>query len=517
MVENFNIFESNEFSFLHEISNTLSSSLNLQESLSSIFELFNSKFGFMKAILTILDPATNQLKIKVSYGLNPDDIETSNFQKWEVITSRVLNSGKPLIIPHLDHDTAYFGDSDSLSEESFICIPLILGNESFGTLSVDIPFSSDEQLQNIIKLLGIVSLMIAQELRLKKLLDVEKEALRHENIILKSELEEKYKITNMIGKSGAMIKVFDSIRQVADTNASVLIRGESGTGKELVAHAIHYLSNRSDKPFIRINCGAIPESLIESELFGHKKGAFTDAVETKMGKFEAANGGTIFLDEVGELTPSLQVKLLRVLQDKEITKIGDVNPVNVDVRLIAATNKDLEKALEDKSIREDFYYRLSVFPIHLPPLRERSSDILILAETFLEKYSKESNKKISKISSSVINILSVYHWPGNVRELQNCIERAVILCNEDTILLNHLPPSLQSIDVGVAYSMRTDGSLKQLVESYEKEIILELLKKSNGNISLAARKLDTTTRILNYKITLYQINAKALKKAIINS
>ena len=512
MTSAFNIFETNEFSFLHEISNTLSSSLNLQESLSSIFELFNSKFGFMKAILTILDPATKQLKIKVSYGLNPDDIETSNFQKWEAITYKVLDSETPLIIPHLDHDTAYFGDSESLSEESFICIPLILGNEHFGTLSVDIPFFSDEKLQNIIKLLGIVSLMIAQELRLKKLLDVEKEALRNENIILKSELEEKYKITNMIGRSASMIKVFDSIKQVADTNASVLIRGESGTGKELVAHAIHYLSSRSDKPFIRINCGAIPESLIESELFGHKKGAFTDAVETKMGKFEAANGGTIFLDEVGELTPSLQVKLLRVLQDKEITKIGDVTPVRVNVRLITATNKNLEKALEDNTIREDFYYRLSVFPIHLPPLKDRSSDVVILAETFLDKFSKESNKHINKISSGVINILNSYHWPGNVRELQNCIERAVILCNEDTILVNHLPPSLQNVEISTSAPASLSGSLKDVVETFEKSIIFDVLKKSRGNISLAARKLETTTRILNYKISQYNINAKEIKK-----
>ncbi len=506
------ISSSKEFTLLHKVSSVLSSSLNLQDSVSQIFELLNQEFGFAKAILTLTKQYGDELNIKVAYGISPKEIESKSFQKWKDITKKVLDSNEPVIIPQLDKDMMLFGEhrNSTMTEESFICFPLVLSNEKFGTISIDFPFSSEEDLYNTVKLVGVISLMIAQELRLKRLLDNEKELLRIENIQLKDELKEKYQIHNMIGKSGAIIDVYENIRQVASSNATVIIRGESGTGKELVSHAIHYLSARSSKPFIKVNCGALPPSLIESELFGYEKGAFTDAIDTKIGRFEAANGGTIFLDEVGELPPEMQVKLLRVLQEKEIIRVGGVHPIKVDVRVVTATNKNLEKELESGHIREDFYYRLNVFPIFLPSLKERKSDILLLAEHFLDKFSRENNKKISRLTSSAIDLLHSYNWPGNVRELENCIERAVILCNSDTIQPSHLPATLQRADIDIITN-ETHKSFKDMVESFEKKIITDTLNNVKGNVSKASDKLQTTPRILGYKINQYDIKIKDIK------
>jgi len=332
-------------------------------------------------------------------------------------------------------------------------------------------------------------------------LQADREALVQENIHLKVELKEKYSLHNMIGNSSAMHEVYENVVQVAGSNASVLIRGESGTGKELVASAIHFNSARASKPFIKINCGAIPEGLIESELFGYEKGAFTDAQSPKKGKFELADGGSIFLDEIAELSQPLQVKLLRVLQEREFERVGGVNVIKVNVRVITATNRDLEEEVAQRRFREDLYYRLNVFPIFLPPLRERKTDILLLSEFFLEKFCEENHKKIKRISSLAIDLLNSYHWPGNVRELENCMERAVLVCSGDTIQATHLPPTLQRVD---SIALATEGrslSLEELTHNFEREIIIDALKRTRGNKLKAAQVLQTTPRILGYKIT----------------
>jgi len=350
--------------------------------------------------------------------------------------------------------------------------------------------------------------MISQSLRLAQMVEQEKAQLVDENAHLKRELQQKYDFRNIIGTSKEMREVYEQVAQVAHTNTTVLIRGESGTGKELVAHAIHYNSPRAAKPFVKVNCAALPESLIEAELFGHEKGAFTGAIARKRGRFELAEGGTLFLDEIGDLSPAMQVKLLRVLQEREFERVGGTETIKVNVRLIAATNVDLESAVSDGRFRSDLYYRLNVFSIYLPPLRERKTDILLLADHFLEKYARQSGKRIKRISTPAIDMLMSYHWPGNVRELENAVERATLVCDGNVIHGFHMPPSLQTAE---GSGTVTKVGLDQAVGAFEKEMIQDALKTARGNRARAARMLDTTERILGYKVKKYEIDCNRFK------
>jgi len=293
------------------------------------------------------------------------------------------------------------------------------------------------------------------------------------------------------------------ISQVSKSNATVLIRGESGTGKELVANSIHYNSLREKNPFIKVNCAALPATLIESELFGHEKGAFTGAIKQKIGKFELAHKGTIFLDEIGSIGLDIQANLLRILQEKEFERVGGHRTLKTDVRIIAATNKNLERAVEEETFRGDLYYRLNVFPIYMPPLRARKTDILLLADYFLEKYAAENHKDIKRFSTPAIDMLMEYHWPGNVRELENCIERAVLLCEEGVIHSYHLPPTLQT---GKESDTVPSLSLEDAVASLEKEMIIDALKNTGGNVTMATQILQTTVRKFAYKAQKYGVD-----------
>jgi Nif-specific regulatory protein len=302
---------------------------------------------------------------------------------------------------------------------------------------------------------------------------------------------------------------YDQVSQVARSNATVLLRGESGTGKEMIANALHYNSLRSKRPFVKINCAALPDTLIESELFGHEKGAFTGAERAKKGRFELADGGTLFLDEIGDLPVQTQIKLLRVLQEREFERLGGAQPIRTNIRLITATNKNLEDAISKGEFREDLYYRLNVFTIFLPPLRERKSDILLLAEHFLEKYEKEYGKRIRRISTPAIDMLMSYHFPGNVRELENAIERAVLVCDSNVIHGHHLPPTLQTAEVSGTV---TNLTLASAVAAFERDLIQDTLKSTGGNVAGAARALDSTERILGYKIKKYGIDPRRFRR-----
>lgn len=333
--------------------------------------------------------------------------------------------------------------------------------------------------------------------------------LQVENVLLHKQLKTKYKFKNLIGDSDNMQQVFRFIEKIAPTNSTVLIRGESGTGKELVARAIHYNSDRRNEPMVPVNCGAIPEDLLESELFGYEKGAFTGALKTRIGRFELADGGTIFLDEIGDMSPALQVKILRVLQEHEFERVGAVKSIKVDIRVIAATHKDLEKAVTQGTFREDLYYRLNVIPITLPPLRERRSDIALLINHFLEKFNKGKRKSIDGVSPEVLTCFMRYHWPGNVRELENSIERLIILKGEGMIDLEDLPekllgsgitdllPSMDIPDSGISFNTA--------VSEFERELILRALNKTNWVKNRAAKLLQLKRTTLVEKMKKIQL------------
>jgi Nif-specific regulatory protein len=302
--------------------------------------------------------------------------------------------------------------------------------------------------------------------------------------------------------------VYDLIAQVSRSDTTVLIRGESGTGKELVAHAIHYNSHRAEKPFVKVNCGALPESIVESELFGHEKGAFTGAIATRKGRFEIAHGGSIFMDEIGDLSPTTQIKLLRVIQEKEFERVGGTATIKTNVRVITATNRPLEQLIREAKFREDLYYRLNVFPIHVPPLRERKTDIPLLADFFIERYSRLNHKAVRRISTPAIDMLMSYHWPGNVRELENCVERAVLLSADSVIHGHHLPPTLQTAEAsGTTHS----GTLESTLHAVERDLILDALKASRGNRAKAARALGISERIMGLRVEKLGIDAKRFR------
>ncbi len=313
----------------------------------------------------------------------------------------------------------------------------------------------------------------------------------------------------LIGRSKLMTGVDRLISQVAPGATTVLIRGESGTGKELVARTIHARSGRASGPFVAVNCAALPESVVESELFGHEKGAFTGAIQQRSGRFERAHGGTLFLDEIGDLPPAIQVKLLRVLQERQIERVGGSRPVSIDVRVVAATHQPLEGLIQAGSFREDLYYRLNVFPVHLPPLRDRGADILMLADFFVERFARVHNKEIRRISTPAIDALMGYHWPGNVRELENIMERAVLLSVDRVIHSHHLPPTLQTAE---ASDTQLQGTLQGMLDAYEREILLEALKSHRGNCASAARALGVTERVMGLRVRRYGIDWRRFRR-----
>ena len=328
--------------------------------------------------------------------------------------------------------------------------------------------------------------------------------LEEENIRLKRELQHKYRYNNIIGTSKAITKTYELIEKVADTDSTILVSGASGTGKELIARAIHYNSSRSDKPLVVINCGAIPEALLESELFGHERGAFTGAYKSRIGRFEMANGGTIFLDEVGEMSPALQVKVLRVLQEQKFERVGATKTIHVDIRIIAATNKNLTIAINKGKFREDLYYRLNVIPIKVPTLRQRTSDIPLLVDYFLKKFQRGKKEKIAGFLPEAMNAMLEYDWPGNVRELENVIKRITILCDNQVVTFNDLPEHIQRNSRStqqVEEDILEEGfTLDEAVKDYEKKLILEALEKTNWIKTKAAKILSINRTTLVEKI-----------------
>ncbi|HEV8397217.1 MAG TPA: sigma 54-interacting transcriptional regulator [Vicinamibacterales bacterium] len=499
-------------STLLEISQALSGTLNLKAGMQRVLGTLIRHHSVVRGMVTLL--RDGELHAEAVEGFE-DRARNTQIKLGEGITGKVVESGKPIVVPRVSKEPAFLNLAsrrpDHLKQElSFICVPIVLNRQPVGALGVDLRFKPERDYDSSVKFLGVVSSMIAQALNVQRMVEEERRRLLDENTHLRQELRERYDFSNIIGTSGPTRQMYEQVAQVAQTNTTVLIRGESGTGKELIAHAIHYNSLRAKKPFIKVSCAALPDTLIESELFGYEKGAFTGAAQRKKGRFEMAEGGTLFLDEIGDVNLGTQVKLLRVLQEREFERVGGTETVKVNVRLIAATNKDMEKAIAEGTFREDLYYRLNVFTIFVPPLRERKADLLLLADHFLDKFSREHNKVIKRISTPAIDMLTAYHWPGNVRELENALERAVLVCDGAVIHGHHLPPSLQTAD---SSGTVTRVSLKDAVAAYERDLILDALKTTRGNRAKAARLLDTTERILNYKVQGYGIDVRRFKSS----
>ncbi len=394
---------------------------------------------------------------------------------------------------------------------AFIAVPVLTAGQAMGVLAADRLFADSVALAEDVRLLQVLASLIGQTLRVRLEYEERHSSVVEENRRLQALLYDRFRPAGMVGNSDAMRAVFSEVTQVAASNATVLIRGESGTGKELVAAAIHAGSARAEKPLVRLNCAALPEGLVESELFGHERGAFTGATGMRKGRFETADGGTLFLDEVGDLTPLTQAKLLRVLQEKEFERVGGTETRRVDVRLIAATNRDLEAMVKDGSFRQDLYYRLSVFPLILPPLRRRQEDIMPLTSFFAEKYGRENNRPVPRIAPSATALLCAYAWPGNVRELENVIERAVLLCGSAGIIeASHLPPSLQG--AGDIQTAPGGGTLEAALESLERRLITEALEEAGGNMSKAAERLGITERIMGLRMKKYCLDFRAFRQ-----
>ncbi|MCF8110708.1 MAG: nif-specific transcriptional activator NifA [Desulfobacteraceae bacterium] len=499
-----------KISFLYEISRALNKHSDLKKALYTVLDILSANMNMSRGMITILNPLSDEISIEVAHGISRSAMQKGIYKLGEGVTGRVIQTGEAVTIPKISESPQFLDRTGTrgggrTQELSFICVPIKKEQQVIGALGVDLPYERDYPLQEDEKLLSVVAAMIATQVIHLERIRREKEKLKAENERLRLELEKKYRIKNIVGNSNKMREVYQMISQVARSNATVLIRGESGTGKELVANAIHYNSSRASHPFVKVNCAALPANLIESELFGHEKGAFTGAIHQKAGKFELAHKGTLFLDEIGSITPEVQAKLLRVLQEKELERVGGNKTIKVDVRIIAATNKNLEQSVAESLFRSDLYYRINVFPIYLPPLRERKTDILALADYFLEKYVRENSKEILRFSTPAIDMLMAYHWPGNVRELENCIERAVLLCEDKVIHGYHLPPTLQT---GEESGTLPSQTMEEAVEKLEREMIIDALKHTRGNMSQAAQTLGTTLRKISYKIGKYGITPK---------
>jgi Nif-specific regulatory protein len=496
---------------LLQMSQALSGTLDLRASLPEVFDTLTRHHEALGGLVVLGTKDARDLHVEASDGLSRPG-HPQPFLLGEGIVGKVAETGRHIVIPRLSLEPALaqrLGVRLTTGDErSVFVVPVTIDRQPVGALGLVVRFEAGRNYERSTKFFGVVASMIAQAVKVQRLIAAQHRRLVTENARLKQELREGYDFSAIIGNSGSMQRVYEAVAQVARTNTTVLIRGESGTGKELVAQAIHYNSLRAKKPFIKVSCAALPETLIESELFGYEKGAFTGAQDRRKGRFELAQGGTLFLDEIGDIHLPTQVKLLRVIQEREFERLGGTEVVKVNVRLVAATNKNMEQAIAQGTFREDLFYRLNVFVIFIPPLRERKPDVLLLADHFLQRYSSEHGKDIRRISTPAIDMLTAYHWPGNVRELQNVIERSVLVCDGQVIHAHHLPPTLQTAE---ASGTVINVSLSEAMAAYERDLIQDALKSARGNRAKAARLVRTTDRIFNYKVRQLGIDWKRFK------
>lgn len=493
-----------ELKTLYEIALTISNSVDIDDSLHKALEILQRDLYLKKSAIYVLED--DVLNIRASLDFNKFQENLSTYKIGEGATGLAAKTCEPVVVENVHNDIIFLNKSGNRDKSSisYIAVPMLVENVVIGVLSVNLTKDTKINFDETVRILTIVSSLFANVINTHNLIVTEQERLKDLKQYYKMEWDSKvHNFGDIVGESKKMKDVFNIINRVASSEATILVRGETGTGKELVAAAIHKRSQRKDEPFVKLNCAAISDNLIESELFGHEKGAFTDAKEMRKGRFELADGGTLFLDEIGDVSAAAQVKLLRVLQEQEFERVGGSKTIKVNVRLIAATNRDLEKMVKNGEFREDLFYRLNVIPINNPPLRDRGSDIKLLVNFFLEK-SQKNHKKYLTISDEAMDILMKYRWPGNVRELENTVERIVLMSDEvvtaDDMVL--LIPALNNDNF-----VKTLSFKNKTLEDIEKEMIEDALKKCDNNQTIAAKSIGITLRQIGYKIKKYGIKA----------
>ena len=482
-----------------------------------MFAKLSNTRGLRRGLLTVLNRETNRLLVEAAQDEIPAAVSASlpPGQPGEGVIGGVLTERRARAVPDVAAlpvgslcawERAWLGEP--LAAPALLAVPIQHGEEAIGTLSFLYAPKSDADIDATLRFLTLVAGQVGLAVRFRQLTQERFDTLRQENERLQEQIKRSFVPEGMIGKSSAMRVVYFHVDQVADSKTTVLIRGETGVGKERIAQAIWQGGSRRKAPFVRVNCAALPESIIESELFGHEKGAFTGALALRKGRFELAHTGTLFLDEIGEISLATQAKLLRVLQEGVFERVGGHDSIKVDVRIITATNRNLEEMTEQGGFRLDLYYRINVFPIYVPPLRERRSDLLELVDHFVEKYSRQNNRRILRISTPAIDMLVAYHWPGNVRELENIIERAVLLSQDGVIHGFHLPPTLQT---GEASGTAPKETLQSALDAVEREMVVEAMKAHRGILAKAARQLGLTERMIGLRVKKFGIDPNRFK------
>ncbi len=509
-----------EVQALYEIAQLIGSALDLNKALAEILRILHDTLNMARATLVMPDEEQEKLTIVASYGLTEEEALRGVYRPDEGIIGAVFRNCYPFVVPDIKKEPLFLNRTGARKllpkgEVSFIGVPVILLEKPVGVLTVDRLFGPEISFEEDIRFLTVVAMLIGQFLNLHEAIASKEKLLVEENTYLREELRTRYSHHNIIGQSKIMQEVFRYIEKVAPSRATTLLLGESGTGKELVARAIHQASPRQDKPFIKVNCAALPGNLLESELIGHEKGAFTGAGKTKIGRFELADSGTLFLDEIGELPLELQAKLLRVIQEKQFERLGGTRTINVDVRIIAATNRSLEQEVARKTFREDLFYRLNVVPIILPPLRERQEDVLLLIDHFLQESNEVNGRKV-RFARAVMDFLAAYHWPGNVRELQNLVERLVIMADDEPVSVDGLPSYMKG-EVAVGRDQAVTAAEQVLpphtpaenksarLEDIERQEVAAALKRHGWVRARAARELGITQRQIGYRIKKYKL------------
>lgn len=495
-----------QLAILHDLAIILEESENLASTLDAALKLMAEGLGMMRGAITLISPGSGQIRIEAAYGLNAVQRRRGSYAPGEGITGRVIESGQPMCIADVGQEPLFLNKTRSrdLAREkiSFICVPIRLNGQTVGAISVDQLSARRDVLENELRLLRIIAALLAHA------------AYERQECMLDDAVD---RPRGFVGNSEIMRQVYEQIAVVAPSMTTVFLQGESGTGKELAARAIHAASQRARGPFVSLNCAALPENLIESELFGHERGAFTGAVQTRKGRFEMAREGSLFLDEIGELSLLTQAKLLRILQERTFERLGGMETLKADVRIIAATNRDLAKMVEEGGFRRDLYYRLNVFPVYLPPLREREEDILPIAAAFLQRFASGAGKKTPRISFAAMDLLQAYSWPGNIRELQNVMERAMLLIGRGNLLLpQHLPASMRgggaAGDLPGKKARGQTASLQSRLDEVERAAITDALDVSEGHINRAAAMLGLTERVLGLRLKKFGINYRLFRK-----